>query len=170
MVQRNPGLPRCLIFWRGSGAACHRRIVNWRSGSPPMRAKARRCLNLCLSFAGAKGGHRAPELSNRTTAVQRVGFGGVMKSSVVKHSIQLQRHKTSVSLEDPFWNELKKIALAQRVTLAELVTTIDDTRGHGNLSSAIRLFVLNHFRNQNRMDGPAGRSERPPQFPSEKRA
>src|SRR5215203_3824718 len=169
MVQRNPGLPRCLIFWRGSGAACHRRIVNWRSGSPPMRAKARRCLNLCLSFAGAKGGHRAPELSNRTTAVQRVGFGGVMKSSVVKHSIQLQRHKTSVSLEDPFWNDLKKIAIDQRVTLSELVTTIDESRGQGNLSSAIRLFVLNHVRSQKRMDGHGGGSEGTPEFSSGKR-
>ena len=88
-----------------------------------------------------------------------------MKSSVVKHSIQLQRHKTSVSLEDPFWNELKKIALAQRVTLPELVTTIDDTRGQGNLSSAIRLFVLNHFRNQKRWMGvPVGLKENPTGF------
>jgi predicted DNA-binding ribbon-helix-helix protein len=92
-----------------------------------------------------------------------------MKSSVVKHSIQLQRHKTSVSLEDPFWNDLKKIAIDQRVTLSELVTTIDESRGQGNLSSAIRLFVLNHVRNQKRMDGRGGGSEGTPEFSSEKR-
>ena len=92
-----------------------------------------------------------------------------MKSSVVKHSIQLQRHKTSVSLEDPFWNDLKKIALDQRMTLSELITTIDGTREHGNLSSAIRLFVLNHVRNQKRMDGHGGGSEGTPEFSSGKR-
>jgi len=82
-----------------------------------------------------------------------------MKSSIVKHSIQLQRHKTSISLEEPFWNELKKIARDHRMTLSELVTTIDDRRGQGNLSSAIRLFVLNHFRNQQQMVRRAGGSE-----------
>ena len=92
-----------------------------------------------------------------------------MKSSVVKHSIQLQRHKTSVSLEDPFWNDLKKIAIDQRVTLPELVTTIDESRGQGNLSSAIRLFVLNHVRNQKRMDGRGGGPEGTPEFSSGKR-
>jgi predicted DNA-binding ribbon-helix-helix protein len=70
-----------------------------------------------------------------------------MKSSVAKRSILIDGHKTSVSLEDPFWTELKKIAHSQRVTLSELVTAIDHAREHGNLSSAIRLFVLHHFRN-----------------------
>ena len=69
-----------------------------------------------------------------------------MKSSIVKRSVILHRHKTSISLEDPFWNELKKIAREHRMTLSELVATIDGARGQGNLSSAIRLFVLNHFR------------------------
>ena len=92
-----------------------------------------------------------------------------MKSSVVKRSIVLDRHKTSVSLEEPFWNDLKKIALDQRMTLSELITTIDGTREHGNLSSAIRLFVLNHVRNQKRMDGHGGGSEGTPEFSSGKR-
>jgi len=74
-----------------------------------------------------------------------------MKSSVVKRSIVIDGRKTSVSLEDAFWADLKKIAHAQRATLAELVTTIDGTREQSNLSSAIRLFVLHHYEDK-RMD------------------
>lgn len=75
-----------------------------------------------------------------------------MKSSVVKRSIVINGHKTSVSLEDSFWTELKNIAHTQRVTLSVLVNTIDGTRKHSNLSSAIRLFVLHHFREDGRME------------------
>jgi predicted DNA-binding ribbon-helix-helix protein len=71
-----------------------------------------------------------------------------MKSSIVKHSIIIDGHKTSVSLENPFWTELKEIAHVQQVALSTLVTKIDETRQGGNLSSAIRLFVLEHFRTQ----------------------
>ena len=73
-----------------------------------------------------------------------------MKSSVVKRSIVIGGHKTSVSLEDPFWNHLKSIAHAQGVTLSELVDCIDRARKQNNLSSAIRLFVLEHFQNEQR--------------------
>jgi len=69
-----------------------------------------------------------------------------MKSSVVKRSIVIDGHKTSVSLEDAFWNDLKQIALAQRATLAEVVAKIDAARQQNNLSSAIRLFVLEQVR------------------------
>jgi predicted DNA-binding ribbon-helix-helix protein len=69
-----------------------------------------------------------------------------MKSSVVKRSIVIDGHKTSVSLEDAFWSGLKEIALAQGATLSEMVAGIDTTRQQGNLSSAIRLFVLDHVR------------------------
>ncbi|MBS0536178.1 MAG: ribbon-helix-helix domain-containing protein [Proteobacteria bacterium] len=65
-----------------------------------------------------------------------------MKSRVVKRSIVVGHHKTSVSLEDPFWNELRKIAIEQGVPLSDLVGRIDAERLHGNLSSALRLFVL----------------------------
>jgi len=73
-----------------------------------------------------------------------------MKSTVVKRSVVVGGHKTSVSLEGPFWTGLKTIAHVQQMTLSELVAEIDGTR-EGNLSSAIRLFVLHHFRNE-RMD------------------
>ena len=72
-----------------------------------------------------------------------------MKSSIVKRSVVIGGHKTSVSLEDPFWTDLKTIAHAQHVTLSALVAQIDDTREQSNLSSAIRVFVLHHFRNEN---------------------
>ena len=71
-----------------------------------------------------------------------------MKSPVVKRSIVIDGHKTSVSLEDAFWDELRNIAHAQRVTLSELVARIDGTRTESNLSSAIRQFVLEHFQNK----------------------
>jgi predicted DNA-binding ribbon-helix-helix protein len=71
-----------------------------------------------------------------------------MKSPVVKRSIVVAGHKTSVSLEDAFWRGLKEIAGGRHVTLSDLVATIDSERRHGNLSSAIRLFVLDFYRNQ----------------------
>jgi predicted DNA-binding ribbon-helix-helix protein len=71
-----------------------------------------------------------------------------MKSPVVKRSIVIAGHKTSVSLEDAFWKGLKEIASGRDATLSELVASIDADRQHGNLSSALRLFVLDFFRNQ----------------------
>jgi predicted DNA-binding ribbon-helix-helix protein len=71
-----------------------------------------------------------------------------MKSPVVKRSIVIAGHKTSVSLEDAFWKGLKEIANERDMTLSELVAAIDSERQHGNLSSAIRLFVLGFCRNQ----------------------
>jgi predicted DNA-binding ribbon-helix-helix protein len=70
-----------------------------------------------------------------------------MKSRIVKRSIIIAGHKTSVSLEDAFWNGLKEIASGRDQTLSEMVSAIDSGRAEGNLSSAIRLFVLDHYRN-----------------------
>jgi predicted DNA-binding ribbon-helix-helix protein len=71
-----------------------------------------------------------------------------MKSRIVKRSISLHGHKTSVSLEDEFWSALKVIAGKRLMNLSDLVTAIDGQRQHGNLSSAIRLFVLDFYRSQ----------------------
>lgn len=71
-----------------------------------------------------------------------------MKSPVVKRSIVVAGHKTSVSLEEAFWNGMKEIASARTLTLSELVGEIDGGRQQGNLSSAIRLFVLDYFRSR----------------------
>ena len=69
-----------------------------------------------------------------------------MKSPIVKRSIVIAGHKTSVSIEDAFWTALKDIAASRGATVAELVAAIDAGRQHDNLSSAVRLFVLDHFR------------------------
>jgi predicted DNA-binding ribbon-helix-helix protein len=69
-----------------------------------------------------------------------------MKSPVVKRSIVIAGHKTSVSLEDAFWAGLKEIAAKRDLTLSDMVAAIDQDRRHGNLSSAIRLFVLDYYR------------------------
>lgn len=69
-----------------------------------------------------------------------------MKSLVTKRSIVVAGHKTSVSLEEAFWKGLKEIASSRKVTLSELIGSIDSERLHGNLSSAIRLFVLDYYR------------------------
>jgi predicted DNA-binding ribbon-helix-helix protein len=71
-----------------------------------------------------------------------------MKSLVVKHSIVIAGHKTSVSLEEAFWRGLKEIAADRHLTMSDMVAGIDATRTSGNLSSAIRLFVLDHYRAQ----------------------
>jgi predicted DNA-binding ribbon-helix-helix protein len=81
-----------------------------------------------------------------------------MKSPVVKRSIVIAGHKTSVSLEDAFWKALKEIASGRHMTLSDMVATIDTERQHGNLSSAIRLFVLDFYRNP-RPDETAPRDE-----------
>jgi len=72
--------------------------------------------------------------------------GRRLKSSVSNRSIVIAGHKTSVSLEDEFWNSLKEIAGQRDMTVSELA--IDREREHANLSSAIRLFVLGVYRDQ----------------------
>jgi predicted DNA-binding ribbon-helix-helix protein len=71
-----------------------------------------------------------------------------MKSPVVKRSIVVAGHKTSVSIEEAFWNGMKEISALRNMTLSELVGEIDGNRQRGNLSSAIRLFVLDYFKNR----------------------
>ncbi|MGB2598754.1 MAG: ribbon-helix-helix domain-containing protein [Pseudolabrys sp.] len=69
-----------------------------------------------------------------------------MKSTVIKRSVVVGRHRTSISLEDAFWRDLKDVAHEQECTISELIEEIEGSRQYGNLSSAIRLFVLEHFR------------------------
>jgi predicted DNA-binding ribbon-helix-helix protein len=92
--------------------------------------------------------------------INRNGTGGTptMKSSVIKRSIVIEGHKTSVSLENEFWDAMKTIARGRRLTLSELARQIDSTRQHGNLSSAIRLFVLRYYRDQLSEYDKAGRT------------
>ena len=69
-----------------------------------------------------------------------------MKSSITKRSVIVNGHKTSVSLEEPFWTSLKSIAAARRVQIQHLISEIDANKQHANLSSALRLFVLAQYR------------------------
>ena len=75
-----------------------------------------------------------------------------MKSTVVKRSVILNGRKTSVSLEDDFWQALNEIADGRRVSVSNLVQTIDHERRNANLSSAIRVFVFNQVRAGSRRD------------------
>ena len=77
-----------------------------------------------------------------------------MKSPVVKRSVVVAGHKTSVSLEEAFWSGMKEISGERSMTLSELVVEIDTKRQQRNLSSAIGLFVLDYFKT--RAAGPAG--------------
>jgi predicted DNA-binding ribbon-helix-helix protein len=63
-------------------------------------------------------------------------------SLVIKRSITLEGHKTSVTLEDEFWEALHVIAHREKTTVVSLVRQINQTRNKSNLSSAIRVFVL----------------------------
>lgn len=61
-----------------------------------------------------------------------------------KHSATLHGHRTSFSLEEQFWQELKTISESRQIALAQLIAEIDDGRSAGsNLSSALRVYVLN---------------------------
>jgi predicted DNA-binding ribbon-helix-helix protein len=71
---------------------------------------------------------------------------GLMKSSVMKRSVAVGGHKTSVSLENEFWTRLKGIAGAKQLTMSQLIAQIDEGRERRNLSSAIRVYVLEHAR------------------------
>jgi predicted DNA-binding ribbon-helix-helix protein len=73
-----------------------------------------------------------------------------MKSPIPKRSLVVGGRKTNVSVEDAFWNELKMIAAEREMTVSELVSSIDSSREHPNLSSAIRLFVLNYYMHTSR--------------------
>jgi predicted DNA-binding ribbon-helix-helix protein len=71
-----------------------------------------------------------------------------LSARVVKRSLSIAGHRTSVSLEEPFWAELRTLAAARGVSLAGLVGEIDSNRGEANLSSAIRVHVLQALRGE----------------------
>jgi predicted DNA-binding ribbon-helix-helix protein len=73
---------------------------------------------------------------------------------VTKRSLSIAGHRTSISLEDPFWEGAKALAAHRAITLSQLVVEIDAQRGDANLSSALRVAVLAFYRN----GGGSGRS------------
>lgn len=80
-----------------------------------------------------------------------------MKSAITKRSIKLNGKKTSVSLEDEFWDGLLAVAAAKKMTPTALLRTIPFDRSRSNLSSAIRVFVLTQYRDRD--------TERPAELP-----
>ena len=66
-------------------------------------------------------------------------------STVIKRSVVINGRKTSVSLEDEFWEGLKKVAADRDLAISEIVQEIDDARTRGNLCSAIRIYVLRYY-------------------------
>ncbi|MDH3579685.1 MAG: ribbon-helix-helix domain-containing protein [Hyphomicrobiales bacterium] len=73
-----------------------------------------------------------------------------MSSPVRKRSLTVAGHRTSISLEDPFWSALRDVARDNRQSVATLVAEIDKARGQTGLSSAIRSFLLEHYREKSR--------------------
>jgi predicted DNA-binding ribbon-helix-helix protein len=72
------------------------------------------------------------------------GASVMERSRIVKRSISIRGHKTSVSMEKEFWDILLRIRAAEMSTLSALVERIHQAREHGNLSSAIRLYILKY--------------------------
>ncbi len=66
----------------------------------------------------------------------------VNDSIVKKRSVRISGHQTSITLEDDFWDELKTIAKRQQRSISALISEIDETQAHVNLSSALRLYIL----------------------------
>jgi len=72
--------------------------------------------------------------------------GGVAMSRPVKRSFTIAGHRTSISLEAPFWEALKTAAVEEGVAVAKLIARIDASRGASGLSSAVRVWLLQHYR------------------------
>jgi len=76
-----------------------------------------------------------------------------------KRSLTLAGHKTSLALEKQFWEALDQIARESDTTLPLLIGRIDAARQTQNLSSAVRVFVLAHFRENAMNPSPSGTGE-----------
>ena len=86
------------------------------------------------SSTGGEAGGPAPDLLG--------GWDASAAQKPRKRSLSIAGHRTSISLEEPFWEGLRQLALAKGVSIAALVAAIDAVRGEASLSSAIRLFVF----------------------------
>lgn len=72
--------------------------------------------------------------------------GEAVMGRPVKRSFTIAGHRTSISLETEFWDALKAAAAAEGIAVAKLIARIDAERGAGGLSSAVRIWVLQHYR------------------------
>jgi predicted DNA-binding ribbon-helix-helix protein len=76
-------------------------------------------------------------------------------SRPVKRSFTIGGHRTSISLEAPFWDALKAAAARENLPLARLIANIDEERGGSGLSSAVRVWLLAYYRNNGSIGGGA---------------
>jgi predicted DNA-binding ribbon-helix-helix protein len=117
-------------------------------------------------FCSSSGlnGHASPcpILVPRLSAVSRKQK--IARSRGQRRSVSLwhERHgrKTTILLEEEFWVCLKEIALVQGLSQSRLIATIDEQRQHANLSSAVRVFVLEHYRRLAEEAAPGGKGKR----------
>lgn len=82
------------------------------------------------------------------------------QSLIAKRSLVIGTRKTSITLETPFWDALRQIAVSEGLTAGQLVTRIDKDRQHANLSSEIRLFLLSYYRRLAEEAAAAGKGKR----------
>jgi predicted DNA-binding ribbon-helix-helix protein len=101
---------------------------------------------------------------SRTSTSRRSQLGG---SLLTKRSVVVNGHKTSASIERPFWDALREIAVRNDTKLQALISKIDQDRQHKNLSSCIRLFVLDFYRSaaQTRASNPTSAAEKTKDVP-----
>jgi predicted DNA-binding ribbon-helix-helix protein len=74
-------------------------------------------------------------------------------SRPVKRSFKIGGHPTSISLEQPFWDALKDVAASEKQPISRLISHIDAGRGSSGLSSAVRVWLLAHYRARARRPG-----------------
>ncbi len=84
-------------------------------------------------------------MTRLTRRIRAVPGANKDRSGVIKRSLSIAGHATSISLEEPFWNALKSLASDRGISLAMLAADIDGQRGHTNLSSALRVHVLENL-------------------------
>jgi len=95
--------------------------------------------------AGSAGPEGDPASRGSTSGVGLLHAGAAMPRPV-KRSFTIAGHRTSISLETPFWEALKSIATEEKVSVAALIGRIDAARGRAGLSSAVRVWILKHYR------------------------
>jgi predicted DNA-binding ribbon-helix-helix protein len=120
-----------------------------RGGISPADLIWRKVTQSILVIFTTNGGRR------RQTVQRFIAFkSSIMKSAITKRSIKLHGKKTSVSLEDEFWEGLLAIAKAKATTPTALLRVVNADRNTRNMSSAIRVFVLNHYRRSSEEHSP----------------
>ena len=96
-----------------------------------------------MTVAGRTAREKADEAGANQTLLG--GWNASAAQKPRKRSVSIAGHRTSISLEEPFWQGLRRLAEDKSVSIASLIAAIDTVRGEASLSSAIRLFVFDHL-------------------------